>query len=85
MDRNLAALDIPVGIGVGGVLNFLAGRAKRAPRWMRRMELEWLHRLITQPWRWRRQLALPQFAVLVLVQALRARRDGRGARRMRLG
>jgi N-acetylglucosaminyldiphosphoundecaprenol N-acetyl-beta-D-mannosaminyltransferase len=84
MDRNLAALAIPVGIGVGGVLNFLAGRAKRAPAWVRRMELEWLHRLITQPWRWRRQLALPQFAALVLLQALRARRDGRGSHTMRV-
>ncbi|MBA2449885.1 MAG: WecB/TagA/CpsF family glycosyltransferase [Chloroflexi bacterium] len=70
--RNLGPLNIPVGIGVGGVFDFLSGRAPRAPRWMRRLELEWLHRLLTQPWRWRRQLALPRF--LVLAGAAVARR-----------
>ena len=71
--RNLAALDVPVGIGVGGVFNFFAGRTPRAPLWMRRLELEWLHRLLTQPWRWRRQLALPRFALLVLASLLAGR------------
>jgi N-acetylglucosaminyldiphosphoundecaprenol N-acetyl-beta-D-mannosaminyltransferase len=70
LDRNLALLGIPVGIGVGGVFNYLAGDAPRAPRWMRRAHLEWLHRLLTQPWRWRRQLALPRFALLAAGQAL---------------
>lgn len=74
LDRNLGPLGIPVGIGVGGVFNFLAGRVPRAPRWMRRLELEWLHRLLVQPWRWRRQLALPQFAALAAVDALRQAR-----------
>jgi N-acetylglucosaminyldiphosphoundecaprenol N-acetyl-beta-D-mannosaminyltransferase len=69
MDRNLGPLDIPVGIGVGGVLNFLSGRVLRAPVWIRRLELEWLHRLVVQPWRWRRQLSLPRFAALAAVQA----------------
>lgn len=68
--RNLEALGIPCGIGVGGVFNFLSGRSKRAPEWIRRMELEWLHRLITEPWRWRRQLALPGFVAAVLWEAL---------------
>ncbi len=70
LDRNLAELGIPVGIGVGGVFNYLAGDAPRAPGWVRRAHLEWLHRLITQPWRWRRQLALPRFALLAVGQAL---------------
>jgi N-acetylglucosaminyldiphosphoundecaprenol N-acetyl-beta-D-mannosaminyltransferase len=73
LDRNLAALAIPVGIGVGGVFNYLSGATPRAPLWMRRVHLEWLHRLVSQPWRWRRQLALPRFAVLALGAALRAR------------
>lgn len=80
LDRNLAVLGIPVGMGVGGVFNYLAGRAPRAPRWMRELELEFLHRLLTQPWRFRRQLALPQFALLAAVTALRVRLAGRGAR-----
>jgi N-acetylglucosaminyldiphosphoundecaprenol N-acetyl-beta-D-mannosaminyltransferase len=73
LDRNLAALGIPVGIGVGGVFNYLSGAAPRAPVWVRRMHFEWLHRLVTQPWRWRRQMALPVFAALAIREALSRR------------
>ncbi len=73
LDRNLTALGIPVGIGVGGVLNYFAGDAPRAPAWMRRLHFEWLHRLLTQPWRWRRQLALPRFGLLAIAHGLRCR------------
>lgn len=74
LDRNLAALGIPVGIGVGGVFNYLAGDTPRAPLWIRRLHFEWLHRLVTQPWRWRRQLALPVFAALALREAALGRK-----------
>jgi N-acetylglucosaminyldiphosphoundecaprenol N-acetyl-beta-D-mannosaminyltransferase len=73
LDRNLAAMGIPVGVGVGGVFNYLSGDAARAPRWVRRLHFEWLHRLLTQPWRWRRQLALPAFAFLAVREAARRR------------
>jgi len=76
LDRNLAALGIPVGIGVGGVFNYLSGDTPRAPGWVRRLHFEWLHRLVTQPWRWRRQLMLPLFAVLALRAALVRRING---------
>ncbi len=64
--RNLGRLEVPVAMGVGGAFDFISGRAKRAPRWMRRLGLEWLHRLLKEPWRWRRMLALPKFVWLVL-------------------
>jgi N-acetylglucosaminyldiphosphoundecaprenol N-acetyl-beta-D-mannosaminyltransferase len=73
LDRNLAHLGIPVGIGVGGVFNYLSGEVARAPGWVRRIHFEWLHRLITQPWRWRRQLALPVFGGLAVAHAARRR------------
>lgn len=66
--RNRLLLGVPVMVGVGGAFDFVAGVAKRAPPGMRRLGLEWLYRLIQEPWRWRRQLALPSFAVLVLKQ-----------------
>ena len=66
--RNRDRLGVPVMIGVGGAFDFAAGVARRAPIWMRRIGLEWLHRLIREPWRWRRQLALPRFALLVVRQ-----------------
>ena len=64
--RNLVASGAVIGMGVGGAFDFISGRAQRAPRWMRERGLEWLHRLSRQPWRWRRMLALPRFALLVL-------------------
>ncbi len=63
-----AAANVPTMMGVGGSLDFLVGVQKRAPAWIRRINLEWLYRLITQPWRWRRQLALPKFVWAVLQQ-----------------
>jgi N-acetylglucosaminyldiphosphoundecaprenol N-acetyl-beta-D-mannosaminyltransferase len=69
--RNLERLRVPVCMGIGGALDFIAGVAVRAPLWMRRLGLEWLYRLIRQPWRWRRMLALPRFVFAVL-------RRGRG-------
>jgi N-acetylglucosaminyldiphosphoundecaprenol N-acetyl-beta-D-mannosaminyltransferase len=64
--RNLDRLEVPVCIGVGGSFDYIAGVHQRAPHWMRQLGLEWLHRLVTQPWRWRRMMALPRFAWQVL-------------------
>ncbi len=68
LDRNLARTGAAVGMGVGGAFDFVVGVQKRAPPWMRRSGLEWLYRLLRQPWRWRRMLALPQAAWLVFWQ-----------------
>ena len=59
-----------VWVGVGGSFDIWAGVKVRAPLWMRRLYLEWAFRLYQEPWRWRRMLALPRFAVQVLVPAL---------------
>ena len=66
LGRNLAATGASVGIGVGGSLDFIAGTSRRAPRWLQQLGMEWLYRLLREPWRWRRQLALPRFAWLIL-------------------
>ena len=62
---NLATVRLAM--GVGGALDFVSGRAQRAPRWAQNMGMEWLYRLYREPWRWRRILALPRFAWKVLV------------------
>ncbi len=64
--RNLDKLNIKIAMGVGGTFDFIAGVAKRAPVWIRRIGLEWLYRLIREPYRWRRMLALPKFAIKVI-------------------
>lgn len=61
-----AALGVPVMMGVGGAFDHIVGVQRRAPVWIQRVQLEWLYRLVTQPWRWRRQLALPRFVAALL-------------------
>ncbi|MEK5642518.1 glycosyltransferase [Paenibacillus rhizosphaerae] len=56
-------LHAKIAIGVGGSLDIIGGKVKRAPAAWQRLNLEWLYRLISQPSRWRRQLILPRFAV----------------------
>ena len=70
--RNAAALDVPVALGIGGSFNFVAGRVKRAPRWMQRCSLEWVHRIAQEPGRlWRRYAyGLVKFSWLSLLHLL---------------
>jgi N-acetylglucosaminyldiphosphoundecaprenol N-acetyl-beta-D-mannosaminyltransferase len=71
--NNLQKVGGAVCIGVGGAADVWAGRSERAPAAWRKLGLEWFYRLVREPNRFRRQLALPRFAVLVLAQALRQR------------
>ncbi|MBD5653998.1 MAG: WecB/TagA/CpsF family glycosyltransferase [Candidatus Eremiobacteraeota bacterium] len=64
-----------VGIGVGGSFDVLAGNVARAPALWRRLNLEWLYRLLQEPARWRRQLALPYFVWLAVRERARAIRS----------
>jgi exopolysaccharide biosynthesis WecB/TagA/CpsF family protein len=66
--RNMYRLPAPVLIGVGGAFDFISGATRRAPPWVQRMGLEWLHRFFHQPWRWRRMWnAVPRFLWLVFL------------------
>jgi N-acetylglucosaminyldiphosphoundecaprenol N-acetyl-beta-D-mannosaminyltransferase len=60
-------------IGVGGSFDIWSGTKIRAPEFFRNNHLEWLYRLYQEPWRWRRMMALPQFAL----RALRHRLSGK--------
>lgn len=63
---NLSRSGVRLAIGIGGSLDMVSGLTLRAPRPVQKIGLEWLFRLVTEPWRWRRQLALPRFAALVV-------------------
>ena len=65
--RHLSKLQVPISVVEGGSFDFISGEVRRAPKWMRRVGLEWLFRLILQPHRIRRQLSLPKFLILVLL------------------
>jgi N-acetylglucosaminyldiphosphoundecaprenol N-acetyl-beta-D-mannosaminyltransferase len=66
IDRMGDRIGAAVAIGVGGSFDYLTGRVPRAPAWMRRAGLEWLFRLVRQPWRIRRMAVLPLYAMRVL-------------------
>jgi N-acetylglucosaminyldiphosphoundecaprenol N-acetyl-beta-D-mannosaminyltransferase len=54
-------------IGVGGSFDIWSGIKKRAPAWLGNNNMEWLYRLYMEPWRWKRMLALPEFALKAVV------------------
>ena len=75
LSENLPATGCRLAFGVGALFDFLAGRAHRAPAWMRSARLEWLYRLIQEPRRlWRRYLVgNAQFIFRVLGQRFSGR------------
>lgn len=64
--HNKDKLSVKVFQGVGGSFDVIAGNIKRAPSFFRKLGLEWFYRLLKEPWRWKRQLALPKFIWKVL-------------------
>jgi len=66
-----AALRTPLVFGVGALLDFLSGNARRAPEWVRRAHLEWLYRLLREP---RRLLKRYSWDLAVFFRTCRARR-----------
>lgn len=63
---NLEKIPVKVAMVVGGAFDYISGAIPRAPVWIRRVGFEWLFRLITQPWRIKRQLALIKYVVLLI-------------------
>ena len=62
---NRHKLKAKVGMGVGGTFDYLTGHVLLPPEWVNKMGLEWLWRLVHEPWRWRRQLRLLRFVLLL--------------------
>ena len=63
--KNIDQFSNGLFMGVGGSIDVLAGEVQRAPRIWQKMNLEWFYRLISQPSRWRRMLAIPRFLVQI--------------------
>ncbi len=66
IDRVLRETHVPFAMGVGGSFDVIAGAAPRAPKLLLDHGLEWLYRLILQPWRIRPMINLPRFVWLVI-------------------
>ena len=71
MQRHQSDLNVRLMIGLGGSLDSFAGTVRRAPKWMIRLQLEWLYRLIKQPSRFVRMLALPKFVLAALKKRMK--------------
>lgn len=65
ISKNLDKLPVQCAVGVGGAFDYISGNISRAPRFVQQIGFEWLYRLIRQPWRIKRQLALTKFVYLV--------------------
>ncbi|HCA41483.1 MAG TPA: hypothetical protein DEP01_08415 [Aminobacterium sp.] len=65
--KNMKSLGNVVAIGIGGSFDVISGSLSRAPMLIQKMGLEWLYRLIQEPWRWKRDLELFTFVWRVLL------------------
>jgi exopolysaccharide biosynthesis WecB/TagA/CpsF family protein len=75
LDRRMKMTGARLGVGVGAFFDFQAGTIPRAPDWMNRAGLEWVHRLAVEPKRmWRRYvMGNPMFVARVARQRLTQR------------
>lgn len=72
MARNLTKIPAKIGIGIGGTFDQIIGNQRRCPNFLSNLHLEWLFRLITQPWRIKRVLtAFPYFPYRLFVSSLK--------------
>lgn len=71
MYRNRDRLQVKMMVGLGGTLDGIAGTVKRAPRWMIKLQLEWLYRLIKEPRRIGRMMRLPKFVFAAIKKRMK--------------
>lgn len=64
-------LNVRLMAGLGGTLDGIAGTVKRAPKWMIKLQLEWLYRLIKEPRRLGRMMRLPKFVFAAFKKRMR--------------
>jgi N-acetylglucosaminyldiphosphoundecaprenol N-acetyl-beta-D-mannosaminyltransferase len=70
--RHMYEIGAPVSMGVGGSFDVLSGNVRRAPVFIQRARLEWVWRLLMNPKKWRKVVALPKFWWLVMRQGRQA-------------
>ncbi len=76
IDRYTAQMKIPFTMGVGGSFDVVAGKVKRAPRWMQRAGLEWFYRILQEPKRmWKRYAVTNSKFALLLIREFFKKRD----------
>lgn len=77
MHENQSHIRVGVMLGLGGGLDVFAGIVKRAPKAFIRLHMEWLYRLIRQPYRFRRMLKLPRYIIRAFGSRLFSKQEGK--------
>lgn len=73
--EHLDKLQVPLSVGLGASIDFVAGNVKRAPKWMSEHGLEWLYRLMQDPQRMFRRYIVDDMQILALAIKYRPRRE----------
>lgn len=71
ISEKIDSFEKGVFMGIGGSFDVLAGEVKRAPMIWQKLNVEWLYRLLKQPSRIGRMMALPRFAVKILKEKVK--------------
>lgn len=64
--KYMEELPCTIFMGVGGSFDVFAGNTKRAPKWMIKLGIEWLYRVLKEPWRIKRLSSIPRFLLTVI-------------------
>ncbi|MFR4998719.1 MAG: WecB/TagA/CpsF family glycosyltransferase [Clostridium paraputrificum] len=68
IEEHMDELPCTFYMGVGGSFDVFAGNTTRAPKWMISLGLEWLHRVLKEPWRIKRLISIPKFLWRVVIK-----------------
>lgn len=72
--ENMKQYQISVSFSIGGTIDFIAGKQKRAPRWIRNLGFEWLYRLFQDPKRMFRRYIINDLKIFRLIFKYRKRK-----------
>ncbi|MEG1502003.1 MAG: WecB/TagA/CpsF family glycosyltransferase [Synergistaceae bacterium] len=67
LSENIEKTGVNIGMGIGGTMDVISGKLNRAPKIWQMFGMEWLYRVIQEPYRWRRVLKLPIFLLYVFL------------------
>nr|WP_246578957.1 WecB/TagA/CpsF family glycosyltransferase [Clostridium algidicarnis] len=65
--KHMDKLHCKLFMGVGGSFDILAGELKRAPKWMITFGIEWLYRILKEPFRIKRMKSIPKFMIRAII------------------
>lgn len=66
IEKYMNELPCNIFMGVGGSFDVIAEKVNRAPKWMIKLGLEWMYRVLKEPWRIKRLGSIPKFLMLVI-------------------